>query len=45
MKKYCVGWGLFLERIPIWLMILSTVVAIRDPKSALVLFLIFFNLA
>jgi len=40
MKKFCVGWGLFLERIPIWLMILSAIIAIRDPKSALIIFLI-----
>ncbi len=40
MKKYCVRWGLFLERLPIWMMVVSGFLAIRYPTLALVLFLI-----
>lgn len=39
MKTIVIGWGLFLERLPIWVMILSAVIARRSPTLALVLFL------
>jgi MFS family permease len=39
MKKIVVGWGLFLERIPIWIMILSGFLAKGHPILALSLFL------
>ncbi len=38
-KKIVVGWGFFLERIPIWVMILSTLVARTNPLIALGLML------
>lgn len=34
-KRIVVGWGFFLERIPIWFMILSTIVARTSPLIAL----------
>lgn len=40
MKRIVVGWGLFLERLPIWLMMLSAYLARFLPELALVLFLI-----
>ncbi len=40
MKKICVEWGLFLERIPIWMMVVSAFLALRYPDIALILFLI-----
>jgi len=40
MKKFCVGWGLFLERMPIWMMVVSAVLAIRFPDIALILILL-----
>jgi len=40
-KRIVVGWGLFLERLPIWMMILSAIIAKRSPTIALVLYLFF----
>jgi len=40
MKKFCVRWGLFLERIPIWMIVVSAVLAIRFPDIALILILL-----
>jgi len=40
MKKIVVGWGFFLERLPVWGMVLSAVVARRSPNLALILFFI-----
>lgn len=34
-KKIVVGWGFFLERVPIWVMIISTLVARTNPLLAL----------
>lgn len=35
MKIIVIRWGFFLERLPIWVMILSTIVAQRSPLAAL----------
>ncbi|MFN2303419.1 MAG: hypothetical protein ACK2TV_06770, partial [Anaerolineales bacterium] len=43
MKVIVVGWGLFLERLPVWLMVLSAFIANRSPQLALILFLLFFT--
>jgi len=40
MKNIVVGWGLFLERLPIWVMVLSAFLARKSPNLAMVLFLI-----
>lgn len=40
MKRIVVGWGLFLERLPVWMMMLSAFIARFLPGPALVLFLI-----
>ncbi len=40
MKRIVVGWGIFLERLPVWMMILSAFLARFMPELALVLFLI-----
>ena len=40
MKKIVVGWGFFLERVPIWAMVLSAVIARQNPQVALYLFFI-----
>lgn len=37
MKEIVVGWGLFLERLPIFVMILSPIVAKSNPRLALIL--------
>jgi len=39
MKAIVIGWGLFLERLPVWMMILSAFIARRSPTAALVVFL------
>ena len=43
MKQIVVGWGLFLERLPIWVMMISAILARFNPGLALILFL--FSLA
>ncbi len=40
MKRIVVGWGLFLERLPIWVMIGSAVLARNHKTAALILFLV-----
>lgn len=40
MKRIAIGWGIFLERLPIWMMTLSAFIAGRSPTLALVIFLI-----
>ncbi len=40
MKRIVVGWGLFLERLPIWVMMLSAIIARSSPNIALILFLV-----
>jgi MFS family permease len=40
MKRIVVGWGLFLERLPVWMMMLCAFIARYLPDLALVLFLI-----
>lgn len=40
MKTIVVGWGFFLERLSIWVMILSAVIARHSPSIALILFLL-----
>lgn len=40
MKSIIIGWGLFLERLPIWVLLLSAFLAGRSPDLALVLFLL-----
>ena len=40
MKTIIIGWGLFLERLPVWVMVLSAFIAKRSPDLALVLFLV-----
>lgn len=39
MKKFCVGWGFLLERLPLWVLILSAVAAEKHPQFAVVLLL------
>lgn len=39
MKRIVVGWGLFLERLPIWMMMVSAILARFNPGLALILFL------
>lgn len=39
-KHITVGWGLFLERIPIWVMVLSAFLARSSPTLALIVFLL-----
>ena len=39
MKTIVVGWGLFLERLPVWVMVLSALIARRLPLAALILFM------
>ena len=43
MKVIVVGWGLFLERLPIWMMVLSAFLAKRSPQLALISFLVCFT--
>jgi MFS family permease len=40
MKKIIIGWGIFLERLPIWVMICSAVLARNHKTLALILFLV-----
>ena len=40
MKEIVVGWGLFLERLPIVLMIISPILATANPNLALILLLV-----
>lgn len=40
MKTIIIGWGLFLERLPVWMMVISAFVARRSPDVALILFLV-----
>jgi MFS family permease len=40
MKKIIIGWGIFLERLPIWVMIGSAVLARNHKTLALILFLV-----
>lgn len=43
MKVIVVGWGLFLERLPIWMMVLSAFLARTSPQLALISFLVCFT--
>jgi MFS family permease len=43
MKKFCVGWGIFLERLPLWVLILSAVAAERNPQLGVILLLVSFT--
>jgi len=43
MKKFCVGWGIFLERLPIWVLILSALAARQHPVLALILLFLSFT--
>jgi MFS family permease len=40
MKAVVVNLGLFLERLPMWLLVLSAIIAVRSPSLALIVFLI-----
>ena len=40
MKSIVIGWGLFLERMPVWMMGVSAFIARQSPTAALVIFLI-----
>jgi MFS family permease len=40
MKPIVIGWGLFLERLPIWLMLVSALIAGCSPQWGLALFLV-----
>ncbi|MCB2202958.1 MFS transporter [bacterium] len=43
MKRIVIGWGIFLERLPIWLMVGAAFLARNNPELALVLLLVFFT--
>ncbi|MFW5713971.1 MAG: MFS transporter, partial [Brevefilum sp.] len=40
MKRITVGWGIFLERLPVWMMMVSAFLARSSPSLALIVFLI-----
>lgn len=42
MKRITVGWGIFLERLPIWLMVGTAILARTNPNLALTLLLVFY---
>lgn len=40
MKTISIGWGIFLERLSVWVMVISAIIARNSPDLALILFLL-----